>query len=133
MGGTHLILDSSAVVAILCREPGFEILLQKIGAARLILIGAPTLAETQLAMTVKLKRDASALVEQFVAETETVVAPFGREHIATFFTAFITYGKGRHPARLNMGDCFTYATAKVAGLPILYVGSDFSLTDIESA
>jgi uncharacterized protein with PIN domain len=54
-----LILDSSAIIAILCREPGYEILLKKIAEARLIVIGAPTLAETQLALTVKLKRDAS--------------------------------------------------------------------------
>jgi len=44
--------------------------------------------------------------------------------------AFLTFGKGRHPARLNMGDCFTYATAKVAGLPVLFVGQDFSETDL---
>jgi ribonuclease VapC len=54
-----LILDSSAIIAILCREPGYEILLKKIAEARLLVIGAPTLAETQLALTVKLKRDAS--------------------------------------------------------------------------
>ena len=128
-----MILDSSAVVAVLCREPGHEILLKKIGAAPLIVIGAPTLAETQLALTMKLGRDASALVEQFLAETQAIVAPFGREHVSVFFTAFLTYGKGRHPARLNMGDCFTYASAKVARLPVLCVGGDFSLTDIVSA
>lgn len=128
-----MILDSSAVVAVLCNEPGCEILLKKIASARVLVIAAPTLAETQLAMTVKLRRDCSALVEQFLAETQAVVVPFGREHVSEFFTAFMKYGKGRHAARLNMGDCFSYATARVAGLPLLYVGTGFSQTDLEAA
>lgn len=128
-----MILDSSAIIAIICREPGFEGLLRKIGLARNILIGAPTLAETQLALTVKLGYDASAIAERFLMECQAVVVPFGREHVSEFFAAFMTYGKGRHPARLNMGDCFTYATAKVAGLPVLFVGHDFSQTDMTPA
>jgi ribonuclease VapC len=128
-----LILDSSAIIAILCQEPGYEVLVRKLGGARVILIGAPTLAETQLALTVKLQRDASALVEQFLAELQAMVIPFGREHVSVFFRAFITYGKGRHAARLNMGDCFSYATASVSRLPLLFVGADFPLTDIDAA
>lgn len=128
-----MILDSSAIIAILCREPGFEHLLRKIGLARKVLIGAPTLAETQLALTVKLGFDASALAEQFLTEAQATVVPFSREHVSEFFGAFLAYGKGRHPARLNMGDCFTYSTAKVAGLPVLFVGQDFSQTDLAAA
>ena len=133
MGRTRLILDSSAIIAILCHEPGCQALLGKIGSARLVVIGAPTLAETQLALTVKLGRDTSALVEQFLVEAQALVLPFGREHISEFFSAFLRFGKGRHPARLNMGDCFTYATAKVARMPVLCVGNDFALTDIAMA
>jgi ribonuclease VapC len=121
------------VIAILCREPSHGVLLRKLSAASLVLIGAPTLAETQLALSVKLNRDAGALVEQFLAETRAMVVPFGREHVTEFFNAFMRFGKGRHPARLNMGDCFTYATARVARMPVLYVGNDFSQTDIASA
>lgn len=128
-----MILDTSAIVAILCHEPGSPDLVGKIAEARVILIGAPTLAETQLALTVKLGRDASALVEQFLVEIQAVVVPFGREHVSAFFAAFLRFGKGRHPARLNMGDCFTFATAKIARMPVLYVGTDFGLTDIEPA
>jgi ribonuclease VapC len=133
MGRTRLILDSSAIIAILCHEPGCQALLGKIGSARVVVIGAPTLAETQLALTVKLSRDASALVEQFLVEAQALVVPFGREHISEFFSAFLRFGKGRHAARLNMGDCFTYATAKVARMPVLCVGNDFALTDIAMA
>ena len=128
-----MILDSSAIVAILCGEPGCESLIGKIGAARMIAVGAPTLAETQLALTIRLGHDASALVEQFLAETQALVVPFGRDHVSEFFGAFLRFGKGRHPACLNMGDCFTYATAKIARMPVLYVGNDFALTDIACA
>jgi ribonuclease VapC len=130
-----LILDSSAVVAILCREPGYEDLLEKIALARTVAIGAPTVAETQMVVEIKLggrrRQDGAALVDQFLAEIQALVIPFTRNHISIFFEAFQRYGKGRHPARLNMGDCFTYAVAKAAGMQVLYVGEDFGQTDIE--
>jgi ribonuclease VapC len=128
-----LILDSSAIIAIICGEPDAERLLRSIGLARMIAVGAPTVAETQLALSVKLRRDAGALVEQFLAEMQAVIVPFGRDHISAFFEAFLRFGKGRHPARLNMGDCFTYAVAKVAGMPVLFTGGDFSQTDLGCA
>jgi ribonuclease VapC len=128
-----LILDSSAIIALICNEEGADRLLGKLGDARVIAIGAPTVAESQLALSVKLGRDSSALVEQLLAEIRAQVVPFGREHISAFFAAYLHYGKGRHPARLNMGDCFTYATAKVAGMPVLFTGDDFSRTDLEAA
>ena len=126
-------LDTSAVVAVICGEDGCETLLRKIAAARVVIIGAPTVAESQLALSVKLRRDAGGLVDQFLLEAKAVVAPFGRDHVPIFFEAFLRFGKGRHPARLNMGDCFTYATAKVARMPVLFVGEDFSKTDLELA
>jgi ribonuclease VapC len=132
-----LILDSSAVVAVICREPGYEEVRQKIAVARTVAIGAPTVAETQMVVEIKLGsrkgRDGAALVDQFLAEIQALVIPFARNHISIFFEAFLRYGKRRHPVRLNMGDCFTYAVAKAAGMPVLYVGEDFSRTDIESA
>ena len=126
-------LDSSAIIAILAHEPGSERLADAVGNARVVLCGAPTVAETQLALTVKLKRDASALVEQFLVEAKVLVVPFGRDHIAPFFAAFLRFGKGRHQAALNMGDCYTYAIAKVARMPVLFTGNDFSQTDIGAA
>jgi ribonuclease VapC len=128
-----LILDSSAVVAVICREPGYEELLGKIARARTVAIGAPTVAETQMVIAIKLGLGGAARVDQLLAEIQTLIVPFARNHISIFFDAFQRYGKGRHPARLNMGDCFTYAVAKGAGMPVLYVGDDFSRTDLESA
>jgi ribonuclease VapC len=125
------------VVAIICREPGYEDLLRKIALARTVAIGAPTVAETQMVIEIKLggkrRQDGAASVDQFLAEIQALVIPFTRSHISIFFEAFRRYGKGRHPARLNMGDCFTYAVAKAARMQVLYVGEDFSQTDIESA
>lgn len=68
-----MILDASAIIAIICREPGFERLLRMIGLARRVLIGAPTLAETHLALTAKLGYDASGITEQFLTECQAVV------------------------------------------------------------
>lgn len=83
-----VILDYSAIIAIVCREQGFEGLLRKIGLARKVLIGAPTLAETQLALTVKLGYNASGITEQFLTECQAVVVPFNREHVGAFWGPF---------------------------------------------
>lgn len=128
-----MILDSSAVIAAICREPECERILSKIGSAEVVAIGAPTVAESQLALTVKLGWEAGPLVEQFLAQAGASVVPFGRYHIPAFLEAFLRFGKGRHPARLNMGDCFTYAIAKLAGQPVLFTGNDFSQTDLDIA
>ena len=126
-------LDSSAVVAVVCREPGFEVLLRKMSEARVVIVGAPTVAEMQLVLSIKLGRDAGPVVDQFLQELQAIVVPFGRDHLMSFSEAFNRFGKGRHPARLNFGDCFTYATAKVARMPVLFTGQDFSLTDLTAA
>ena len=128
-----MILDSSAVVAIVCVEPGAESLAIRIAGARTVAIGAPTLAETQIVLANKLGPDGAALVNQFLEEARVLVVPFGRDHISSFMDAFQRYGKGRHPAALNMGDCFSYAIARVAGQPLLFVGDDFPKTDITPA
>jgi ribonuclease VapC len=128
-----MILDSSALVSVICCEPEHEELLRKIAQARVLAIGAPTVAETQLLVSIKLGRDAADLVDQLLAELQVTVIAFGREHLAVFAEASQRFGQGRHPAQLNMGDCFTYATAKVAGLPLLFIGDDFRRTDILAA
>lgn len=88
-------------------------------------------AESQLAL--KLGWEAGPLVNQFLVEAGVSVVPFGCDHVSAFFEAFIRFGKGRHPARLNMGDCFTYAIAKLARQPVLFTGNDFSQTDLDIA
>ena len=78
-------------------------------------------------------RDARGFLSRFLEETRVVTIPFIDSHINAAVGGWIKYGKGRHPAGLNYGDCLTYAVAKVAHMPFLYVGEDFDQTDLEKA
>jgi ribonuclease VapC len=126
-------LDSSAVVAMLLREEGYQRLAATVGGAETVAIGAPTLLETDMVMLGRLEQPGAALVEKFLEEHGVVITPFDGRHRAAAAKAFARYGKGRHPAGLNYGDCMTYATAYVADHPLLFTGSDFAKTDLTSA
>lgn len=125
-------LDSSAVVAMLLCEVGHRRLAETVAGAETVTIGAPTLLETDMVMVGRLEHGA-ALVEKFLEEHGVVVLPFDGRHRAVATKAFTRYGKGRHPAGLNYGDCMTYATARIADHPLLFTGDDFAMTDISSA
>jgi ribonuclease VapC len=73
------------------------------------------------------------LLARFLDELRVTTVPFAEPHWREALDAFLRFGKGRHQAALNLGDCLTYAIAKVAGLPLLFVGDDFDRTDIERA
>lgn len=126
-----MILDSSAVVAILVREPDFERLLDRLtpGAG----IGAPTLVEIGIVVTRKLGSHGRTSLAGFLQESEVVTVPFTDDHWRVGLDAFLRFGKGRHPAALNFGDCLTYATARLAGEPLLCRGEDFARTDLALA
>lgn len=128
-----MILDSSVLVAVLLKEPGWQELLGRIAADETAAVGAPTLAETGLALTPRLGRDARRLLSAFVREAGITVVPFVEEHARVAVEAYARYGKGRHPAALNFGDCLTYAVARLAGQPLLCVGDDFPRTDLPIA
>ncbi|MDX6651543.1 MAG: ribonuclease VapC [Solirubrobacterales bacterium] len=70
------------------------------------------------------------ILARFLQERELIVIPFDQLHWEEAVTAFIRFGKGRHPAGLNFGDCMTYATAQLAAEPLLCVGEDFAKTDL---
>jgi ribonuclease VapC len=128
-----VIVDSSAVVAVLKREPLQVEMATKLANADVIAIGAPTLVETDMVTIGALGERGRAVIAQFLESFEVEVIPFGDNHWQVAAEAFMRFGKGRHPAGLNYGDCMTYATAKVAGEPLLYIGNDFAQTDIEAA
>jgi ribonuclease VapC len=128
-----VILDSSALVAVLLREPGWQALLGRIAADETAAVGAPTLAETGLVLTARLGRDARRLLSAFVREAGITVVPFVEEHARVAVEAYARYGKGRHPAALSFGDCLTYAVARLSGQPLLCVGDDFPRTDLPIA
>jgi ribonuclease VapC len=128
-----LILDSSAVVAVVFRESGHEELDEKMRDAEVLAIGAPTLVETGMVLIGKYGHAAKSTISRFRESLEIVVIPFGVGHFEAAAEAFSRFGKGQHPAALNYGDCMAYATARIAGRPLLYVGNDFAQTDIERA
>jgi ribonuclease VapC len=125
-----MIVDSSAILAILLREPGCERLLDRPGSVRVVAVGVPTLFETALVMFSRLRRNARPLLNDFLPESDIEVVPFGREHYEVAVGAFFLYGKECHKAALNFGDCMSYAIARVAGMPLLCTGNDFSRTDL---
>lgn len=128
-----MILDSSAVVAILMEEPEAEDLLAKLQQPGPVGIGVPTLVETCMVLTSRWGKDARPILEKFLSELGALVLSVDEAHWRVAAEAFLRFGKGRHPAALNFGDCMSYATAKVAGRPLLYVGTDFPKTDLELA
>ena len=129
-----MILDSSAIVAITFREPGWDRLLAAIAAVpRSIGIGAPTLVETTIVLSARLARDARGVVSRLLLEGDIAVVPFTDAHFGTAADAWLRYGRGRHPAGLNFGDCLAYATARLADEPLLFTGEDFTRTDVLAA
>ena len=128
-----MILDASAVVAILLREPGFQELVDAIGGAPAVAIGAPTLDESGLVVSARLGPKARDLAATMVREAAVDVIPFSEDHGVVAVDAFLRFGKGRHRANLNFGDCLSYAVAILAARPLLVVGDDFRHTDVEAA
>jgi ribonuclease VapC len=128
-----VILDSSAVVAILLREPAADELEAKVSTASALGIGAPTFVEVLMVLSSRFGRDAAGHLDGFLRRSEAVVVPFSEEHARAAVEAFTRFGKGRHRAALNFGDCMTYAVAKLAGRPLLCTGRDFAQTDLKLA
>ena len=128
-----MILDSSVIVSITLREPGHEELVKKLRSADTLGIGAPSLTEAGMVLASRLGVEPQALLDRFLRDFGVVPVAFGDQHWREALEAFRRFGKGRHPAGLNFGDCLSYATARLAGHPLLFVGDDFPKTDVESA
>ena len=128
-----MIIDSSALIAIVTREPGYQRVVEKLRTAAAAAVGTPTLAETGIVLNAKLGTRSAGLLERMLDEFGVQEIPFSEVHWREAVEAHRKYGKGRHRANLNFGDCMTYATARLAGAPLLFVGDDFSHTDIAAA
>jgi ribonuclease VapC len=125
-----VIVDSSAVVAIFLRQPGFEPVLRKLTAAAGAGIGTPTLLECGIVLTARLGRDAGPALQRALQEFEIAPIAFEMDHWREAMDAYLRFWKGRHPASLNFGDCCAYAVARVARQPLLCTGDDFAKTDL---
>ena len=128
-----MIVDTSALVAITFAEPGYQELVAKLATATSAGIGTPTLAETGVVLAARLGHDSRDLVIRLLDEFSIEEIPFGDRHWREAVDAYLRFGKGRHKARLNFGDCLTYAVARLANEPLLFVGDDFPETDLEAA
>jgi ribonuclease VapC len=126
-------LDSSALIAVLFGESGHLDLIDRILDADHARVSAPTLAETSLVFAGRRQAAGAAEVEELVRELAITVVPFGEAEWRVAVDAFVRFGRGRHTAGLNFGDCLAYASAVVAGDSLLYVGDNFSHTDVVSA
>lgn len=126
-------LDTSALIAVLFAEPGHLDLVDRILGADTVRVGAPTLVETSLVFAGRRGRAGDRAVRDLIGELGVTVVPFGEAEWRLAAEAFGRYGRGRHKAALNFGDCLAYATAAAAGDSLLFVGTDFRLTDISPA
>ena len=128
-----MVVDSSALVSILLEEPEHQRLFDKAANAELTIVGAPFALETVMVLSGRSDKDPRFLLAGLLRTMGAEIVPFTEEHYEAAVSAFLRYGKGRHPAGLNFGDCMSYAFARVSGLPLLYTGDDFSKTDIQAA
>ncbi|MDP2956957.1 MAG: type II toxin-antitoxin system VapC family toxin [Longimicrobiales bacterium] len=128
-----MIVDTSAILAIVFQEQGWESVLNRIVSSPDVAAGAPTLAETGIVLQARLGNDAPGMLERMLREFGIQEVPFGEAHWREAVDAFRRIGKGRHAAGLNFGDCMTYALARLAAEPLLHVGEDFRRTDITLA
>jgi ribonuclease VapC len=129
-----MVIDTSAIIAILRLEPETVKFLRAITDADVRLMSAANLIEAAMVLAGR-GGDAAEWLEldELIQQSGVEILPFDHAQVGIAREAFLQFGKGRHPAALNFGDCAAYALAKAHKQPLLYKGSDFSKTDIASA
>lgn len=128
-----MILDTSALIAILYGEPeaqGFTRLILEADACRL---SVASHLELTMVVESQIGAEGTRQADHFLRRAGTILEPVTLDQGELARQAFFDFGKGRHPAGLNFGDCFAYALAKTRGEPLLFKGNDFARTDIEPA
>jgi len=131
-----MFVDASAIVAMLAGEDDASELSRRISRAETISTSAVAVYEAVLGLARAQRTsisDAETAVGDLLSHAQAAIIPITPEIGRGAIQAFERYGRGRHPARLNMGDCFAYACARALGVPLLFKGDDFSQTDIAAA
>ncbi len=128
-----MILDTSAIIAILYREPEAATFAQQIHDADTCRISVASYVELSLVIENQLGPDGMRQAEAFFRRAGVVIEPVTLDQGELARQAFLDFGKGRHKAGLNFGDCFSYALAKARGEPLLFKGDDFAATDVMAA
>ena len=126
-----MVIDTSALLAVFFGEPERGVFLTSMLHAGRRLISAATVLETGIVLETKRGESAGREFDLFVVRTNLEIVPVDAEQAEIARSAWRRFGKGRHRAALNFGDCFTYALAKASSEPILAKGQDFTLTDVE--
>jgi ribonuclease VapC len=128
-----MVVDTSALIAILLREPDADRFAGALGEAQVRLLSAVTRVELAFVIEGRKGQGGRADLERLLSDGEFEVVSVTPHQAMIAIGAFRNYGKGRHPAGLNIGDCFAYALASATGQPLLFKGNDFVHTDIPSA
>ena len=127
-----MVVDTSAIVAILEQEDDAQQFSAAIAAAPTKLVSAAAVVEIGVVMLSRRGEAGDKDVDRVIRESQREIVPLTEAHARLARQGFARFGKGRHPARLNFGDCFSYALAKASGHPLLFKGDDFSRTDVEA-
>jgi len=128
-----VILDTSAIIAVLFDENDARIYASAIARADACRMSAATFVEVAIVVEAQTKSSGSRQLDAFMRRASIAIEPVTEEHAHLARQAFTDFGKGRHPAGLNYGDCFSYALAKASGEPLLFKGKDFAKTDLVAA
>ena len=128
-----MIVDSSAILAVLLDEPDAERFDRAIATAPVRNMSIVNVFEASIVLESRSGEAAGRNLDLFLESAGIEQIPVTAEHVAEARVAWRRFGKGNHPAALNFGDCFAYALASVIGEPLLFKGDDFALTDIEAA
>ncbi len=127
-----MVIDTSAVVAILFGEEDAERFGMAIESDPTRLMSAASVLEASLVIESELGEEGERELDLLLLRAGIEALPFNEEQLRLARHAFRTYGKGRHPAGLNLGDCFSYAASRTTGEPLLYKGDDFAKTDVNA-
>ena len=125
-----MVIDTSALIALLGMEPEAARLATAIEADSVRLLCSATLVEAGIVIEARYGPEGGRDLDLLVAKAGITIEPLNAEHAEAARAAWRRYGRGRHPANLNFGDCFSYALAKASGEPLLFKGEDFRQTDI---
>lgn len=127
-----MVIDTSAILAILFNEPDAEYFETALISDPSRLMSAASVLEASIVIASRLGEAGGQEFDQLLQVAQVTIVPVTAQQIEVARQAYRTYGKGRHPAGLNYGDCFAYALAKTTDKPLLFKGSDFSQTDIKT-
>ena len=125
-----MIIDTSAIIAILFEEDDAISYAKAITEADSCRISAATFVETAIVVEAQTRNNGGRQLDAFIRRAGIVIEPVTEEQAHIARQAFIDFGKGRHPAGLNYGDCFSYALSKATQEPLLFKGKDFGKTDL---